>query len=129
MILRYLLAWVPMVLIGIANGILREMTYGKHFSELRSHQISTVIGILLFGFYIGTLAYFWNFQSSQQAFLVGGIWLFLTIAFEFIFGHFIARHSWSRLLSDYNLLAGRVWSLVLIWIAVAPFLFYRFLPH
>lgn len=129
MILRYILAWIPMVFVGIANGVLRETTYGKHVSELHAHQISTFTGILFFSLYIGTLTYFWPFQSSQQALLIGGIWLLLTIAFEFIFGHFIAGHSWSRLLSDYNLLAGRVWILVLIWIAIAPFLFNRMLAQ
>jgi hypothetical protein len=31
------------------------------------------------------------------------------------------------LLADYNLLAGRLWPLVLVWVAIAPALFYRFL--
>ena len=42
----------------------------------------------------------------------------MTVAFEFGFGHFVAGHSWQRLLGDYNLLEGRVWLLFLLWILV-----------
>ncbi len=58
MISRYIVLWLPMVLIGISNGILRESTYGKYLDELRAHQISTLTGILFFSLYIGTLVYF-----------------------------------------------------------------------
>lgn len=125
MILRYVLAWIPMIFIGIVNGTLRETTYGKHLNELQAHRVSTIIGISLFGSYIWALTHLWRLESSTQAIVIGAIWLGLTIAFEFIFGHYIAGHSWSRLFDDYNLFAGRVWILVLLWIAIAPWLFYR----
>jgi hypothetical protein len=128
MILRYVLAWIPMMLIGIINGVVREATYGKVLSELRAHQVSTLTGVLLLGLYIWVITRLWSPQSSQQAVLIGILWLSLTVIFEFCFGHYIAGHSWSHLLKDYNLLVGRVWLLVLIWITVAPLLFYRFLP-
>jgi hypothetical protein len=125
MIIRYTMAWIPMILIGISNGILRESTYGKYLDELRAHQISTLTGILLFSLYIGTLVHFWGLESASQAITIGLIWLILTVAFEFLFGHFIAGYSWSRLLQDYNILAGRVWILVLFAITFTPFLFYK----
>lgn len=127
MILRYLLAWIPMMLIGIINGVIREATYGKMLSELRAHQISTFTGALLLGLYIWMIIRFWSPASLQQAVLIGVLWLSLTIIFEFFFGHYIAGHSWSHLLKDYNLLAGRVWLLILAWITIAPLVFYRFL--
>jgi hypothetical protein len=125
MILRYVLAWIPMISIGIVNGTLREATYGKHLNELQAHQVSTIIGIALFGSYVWGLTHLWRLESTTQAIVIGVIWFGLTIAFEFIFGHYVAGHSWSRLFQDYNLFAGRVWLLVLLWIAIAPWLFYR----
>ncbi|MCL6436704.1 MAG: hypothetical protein K6T90_21335 [Leptolyngbyaceae cyanobacterium HOT.MB2.61] len=127
MILRYVLAWIPMIFIGIINGVLRETTYGKYFSESRAHQLSTVIGILLFSLYIGLLSYFWGFESLRQALIVGVIWFGLTVAFEFIFGHYVAGQPWSKLLGDYNIFAGRLWILMLIWLIIAPILFHRLL--
>lgn len=127
MILRYVLAWIPMMAIGIINGTLRVVTYGKVLSELRAHQVSTITGVFLLGLYIWLIASFWTPNSLQQALLIGILWLSLTITFEFLFGHYIAGHSWSQLLRDYSLFAGRIWLLVLLWITIAPLLFYRFL--
>jgi hypothetical protein len=125
MVLEYTLAWIPMVLIGIANGAIRQFGYGRLLGELLSHQISSVTGIIFFGLYVWTLSLRWPLQSSSQAIAIGLIWLGLTVAFEFLFGHYVAKHSWSRLLSDYNILKGRLWSLVLIAITIAPYVVYR----
>lgn len=124
MILRYTLAWIPMVFIAILNGAARDLGYGKHLSELRSHQISTITALLLFGIYIFALTRLWRIDQNQ-AIAVGLIWFVLTLSFEFLFGHYMAKHPWRRLLHDYNLLAGRVWVLIPIWIMVAPYLFCR----
>ena len=122
---KYVLAWFPMVAIAIANGVVREAWYGNYLSELAAHQISTLIAVIQFGFYIWFVVSFWRPTSKVQAIAVGLLWLAMTIAFEFAFGHYVAGHSWERLLHDYNLLAGRIWLLVLVWVAVAPYLFFR----
>lgn len=129
MFLRYVLAWIPMMAIGIINGTLRVVTYGKVLNELRAHQVSTITGVFLLGIYIWLILSFWTPTSLSQALLIGILWLGLTVTFEFLFGHYIAGHSWSQLLRDYNLFAGRIWLLVLIWITIAPPLFYRFLTR
>jgi hypothetical protein len=122
--LRYILAWFPMIFIAIINASIREFTYAKYLSELRAHQVSTVTGILLFGLYIWLLTNFWHIESTTQALTIGLVWLGLTVAFEFLFGHYVARQPWSKLLADYNLFAGRIWIFVLIWTAIAPFVFF-----
>ena len=123
--LKYILAWLPMILIAIANGLLRENVLTKFLSELRAHQASTATMILFFGIYIWGVTKLWKPESAKQALLIGLIWLVMTVIFEFGFGHFIMGHPWSRLFHDYNLMAGRVWILVLIWVTAAPSLFYR----
>jgi hypothetical protein len=121
---KYLLGWLPMVLIAIANGAIREAWYGKHLGELRAHQLSTFSGLLLFAIYIWALVRLWPPGSAAQAVAVGLMWLALTVAFEFLFGHYGAGLAWVRLLHDYNICAGRVWVVVPLWIAVAPYLCY-----
>jgi len=120
----YVLAWVPMVAIAMVNGALREATYGKRMTELRAHQLSTLSGIVLFTVYIWGVTTVWPLQTSGQAVAVGVTWLVLTLAFELLFGRYVAGHSWSRLLQDYNILAGRVWVFIPTWVAVAPYVFY-----
>ena len=122
---RYVLAWLPMVLIAVANGALREGWYAKRLGELQAHQVSTAIGVVLFAVYIRAVIRVWKPASMRQALAVGLVWLALTVAFEFLFGHYVAGHPWSRLLHDYDLSAGRVWPVVLVWVTIAPAVFYR----
>jgi hypothetical protein len=122
---KYILAWVPMVLIAIANAVLRENVFAKRLSELQAHQVSTATGVLLFSIYIWVITRIWRPESPGRAFIIGLTWLGLTVAFEFLFGHFVMRHPWSRLFHDYNVFIGRLWVIVLIWVALAPYAFYR----
>jgi len=122
---KYVLAWIPMVLIAIANGVMREAWYTKRLGELRAHQLSCATGILLFAIYVWAIVCFFPPRSSGQALAIGLMWLVLTVAFEFIFGHFARGIFWNELLADYNILAGRLWVLVLLWVTIAPYIFYR----
>lgn len=122
---RYLIAWVVMVFIAVANGALRQLTFGKHMSEQHAHQLSSAIDIVLLGVFIWAVIRAWTPSSASQAIVIGFTWLVLTVAFEFVFGHFLGGQPWSKLLHDYNLLQGRVWVVVLVWVAVAPYVFYR----
>ena len=126
MVIRYLLCWFLLAVIAIINGILRENTYGKTVSELAAHQISTITGILFTGLIVWWLTLLWPIESSGQAWIIGGSWLIATVIFEFGFGHFVARHTWSKLLADFNIFNGRLWLLFLVWITVMPYVFYRY---
>ena len=125
MIKRYSIAWLGLVLIGILNGAIRTFVYGPIMSELTAHQISSVTGIILIGLATWLLSLKWKIQSERQAIAVGSIWFVLTIIFEFIFGHYVMGHPWSRLLYDYNILEGRIWSLVLFFTTIAPYVIYK----
>lgn len=122
---KYVLAWLPLLIIAVLNGALRQGVYGRFMSELHAHQLSTLLGVILFGFYIRLLMDYWRPDSARQALQIGMLWLGLTVAFEFVFMHYVAGHSWRSLLHDYNIFAGRVWVVVLLWITFAPYLFYR----
>ncbi len=123
--LRPLLAWFVMLLIAMVNGSLRDFTYGLHMSELMAHQLSTVIGILLFALVIHQYVRRWPPASTRTAWSIGLFWMALTMAFEFLFFHYVAGHSWQKLLANYDLTAGRLWPLILLWVACAPYLFFR----
>jgi len=122
---KYLVSWIPGVPIAIINGLIRTSLYMQFLTELHAHQLSAVSFIVLFGIYVWFVLKWLKLSSAQEAFQLGLTWLVLTVGFEFLFGHFVMGHPWARLFHDYNLLAGRVWVLVLIWIATAPSVFYR----
>lgn len=124
-VLIYAGGWLGMVVLAILNGLIRERIYAPRMNELSAHQVSTLCGLVVFGVYIWILTGLCPIGSAEQALFIGGMWLAMTIAFEFVFGHFVMGHPWARLLHDYNLLEGRIWLLVLVWTAAAPYLFYR----
>jgi hypothetical protein len=66
----------------------------------------------------------WPPDSTLQALQVGLLWLALTMAFEFCMGLVLARRSLQEVLGDYDVTKGRVWVLLLLWITLAPVLFY-----
>ena len=122
---KYLIAWFVMLLVSVVNGALRQFTFGKYVDETSAHQISTVIGIFLLGIVIWAYVRRYPPSSGLQALWIGLLWMGLTVAFEFLFFHYVDGRSWSELLANYNLFEGRVWVAVLAWVAIAPYVFFR----
>ncbi|NOR16009.1 MAG: hypothetical protein GQ544_09905 [Candidatus Aminicenantes bacterium] len=125
MLVKYTLAWIGLVFLAIFNAGVREILYQPLLGDHTAHQLSTLTVLILFGLFVWILSSKWRIVSAKQAVLIGLIWLCLTITFEFLFGHFVMKNPWSTLLYDYNLLAGRLWILVLIFTTVAPYLCYK----
>ena len=120
MIVIYALFWLGMPIAAILNAVIREKVYKDSLGELASHQLSTVTLIILIGIYTWLVILGWKLESAGEALVVGGIWLVLTIAFEFGFGRLVMKHPWERLFHDYNIFKGRIWILILIWTSLAP---------
>lgn len=125
MILKYVLAWFLLLVAAVTNGIIRQSFFLDKMEELHAHQLSTFTGILLFALIIWGLSRIWPLESATQAWTIGFIWLGMTLAFEFLFFHYVGGKPWDVLLHDYNILEGRVWPLILVWVTVAPYIFYR----
>lgn len=121
LIWRSFLFWFMFIPIAIINGSVRNFFYQPIVGDLAAHQISSVT----FSFLFLLFTYFFIKTSKvkikkSESLQIGIFWLFLTIIFEFGFGHFIAGNSWQKLLFDYNIFQGRVWFLVLMIITFSP---------
>jgi len=123
-LLKCFLAWFPMLLLAVINGAARDLLYKKYLGDLLAHQVSTLILIILIGIYVWYAIKNIQPVSGRQAFLVGVLWLVLTLSFEFGFGR-LQGHSWERLLSEYDLTHKRVWIFIPVWIITAPYVFYK----
>ena len=120
-ILLILGSWFLMMILALFNALLRTQLYGPYISELHAHQLSTIIFILMVIGVTYLLVKYGDLNlDSSHALLIGVIWVVSTILFEFIAGHFIFGNSWDHLIADYNILNGRIWSLVLFTILFAP---------
>lgn len=120
MIRRAILVWFALVPIAVANGAVREALIVPRAGEAAGGAISTASLALLILLLSGVTIGWVRPRSSRDAWTVGALWLALTLAFEFLAGHYLFGTPWSRLLEAYNLVRGRTWVLVLVTTAVAP---------
>lgn len=117
---RALAVWLLLLVGAILNGALRQAWLVPSYGERIAHAISSVLlAGLIFGLGWATASW-WRPPSLAGAWLVGGVWLGLTLAFEFLAGHFVFGAPWPKLLADYNLAQGRIWLLVLLSTAGTP---------
>lgn len=120
----YFLCWIPMIVVAVANGTLRQFVFLKYMSELKAHQLSTITLVILLGFYISFVIKKFPPVSAMQSIFIGIGWLLLTLAFEFGFGLYRGK-SMAELLADYNILKGRLWILIPVWTTIAPYIMYK----
>jgi hypothetical protein len=116
----WLVAWLGGAGIGVANGVLREATLARALGEENANRVSALTAITVFALYFDLLQRRWPLGNRREALQVGGVWLALTVSFEFGFGRMIARKSWTELSADYDLRRGRLWPSVLVSLAVGP---------
>lgn len=120
MLVRTVFSWCVLLAVAIGNGFIRESFITPRTGRAAAHALSTVLLSLLIVI-VGWLATGWiEPRTLQDAWLVGVIWLLLTLAFEFLAGHFVFGRTWAELLSEYNLLAGKIWVMVLIVTLMTP---------
>ena len=117
--MKYLMYWLPMILLAVANGTLRQFILLDRFGELKAHQLSTLLLIVLCSIYVWAIFSQLSIQSTRQAFIVGIVWVALTIIFEFGMGT-LANRPMENLLRDYQILSGRVWLVFLAWLLFLP---------
>ena len=118
--LRAIEVWLLILAIAFANGAFRELVLIPRLGDYPGHVISTTA---LTTFVI--LAAWWTVgwigvTRAEQAIAIGIAWVVCTLAFEFGAGHYIFGNPFEKLLADYDLLAGRIWLLVLAATFFAP---------
>src|SRR4029450_12692791 len=77
----WLVAWLGLPVLGIANGALRDATYKRTTGELAAHQLSTGTLLALMAAYVWVLEGRWPIRTSREAFAIGGSWAVLTSLF------------------------------------------------
>ena len=107
------------------NGALRNSVLAPRLGELGGHITSTLL-LCVSLLVVTWLTIMWmQPANSRDAVLIGVQWVLMTVAFEFVAGHYVFGSAWITLLADYNLFAGRVWVFVLVTTAFAPLLVAR----
>ena len=114
-----LCGWIFLAILGIANGILRETLLRRWFGA-RSLPLSglTLCSAIVIAILVMNPA---QGLASGQALGVGLIWVAMTIIFECVFGRKQGK-TWMEICRAYTLHDGNLWSVVLLVIAVTPWI-------
>ncbi len=120
MTLRALAVWLLLLFLAVLNGGVRDTWLSPRLGETVGRAVSTLSlsGLILFATWM-TIGWI-RPTTVGDALGVGALWLALTLAFEFIGGHYGFGKSWSELLADYDLRRGRIWLVVLLVTLLAP---------
>lgn len=116
---RWLAAWLGAAALGVANGALREGSYGRRLEQRTAQQLSGVTLSAALALYFWRLNRRWPIPTGADAARIGAAWVALTVAFEFGLGR-AQGQTWSEMLAAYDLAEGQSWPLVLAWIGVGP---------
>jgi hypothetical protein len=116
MVVRTVLVWFILLVIAVLNGGFREAVLAPQMGRGVAQAVSTVmLSVLILA--VGWISVPWiGPQTIQDAWTIGIIWVVLTLAFEFLGGHFLFGKPWQEL----NLFAGRIWVMVLIVTLMTP---------
>lgn len=110
---------------AVLNGTFRVALLNPRLGERTGHIVSSLMLSVLVLLLAWMLVPWIGARSAGPALELGGLWLLLTLGFEFGFGHFVAHKAWGELLADYNIAAGRIWTLVLLVTFLAPLIVAR----
>ncbi len=118
--LRSIAIWLIFITIESLNGTIRTLWLVPILGDLRAHQLSFIAGSLLI-LTIATIFVRWlNIANVSQSIGVGVLWMLLTVGFEVGLGRFGFGYSWAQIAADYNLFQGRLMSLGLVLLVLAP---------
>lgn len=125
MIGRALAVWAILAILATLNGITRESLLKRKLNNGQAHVASTLILVSVISA-VTWLSLPWiGPPNAFDAWQIGAGWMGLTLAFEFLAGHYLFGNPWEKILADYNLLKGRVWPLVPLTMLLAPPFFRR----
>lgn len=117
---RTLTVWLLIIVAETIHGVLRGLFLVPVVGDLRARQIGVVIGsLIILAIVIASIRWI-GAKTRRELLAVGALWLALTLAFEFLFGRYVAGASWQRLLSDYDPTRGGFLALGMVVLALSP---------
>jgi hypothetical protein len=121
---RAVMVWMAFMLFETLHGVAREIFIAPQIGALEARQLGVPVGCAIL-FAVAWFAARWlGVTTRAQQLVVGGLWVVLTLAFEFMVGR-AAGTSWTQLLADYNPVRGGLMVLGLAFMFVTPMLVAR----
>lgn len=125
MLIKAIGIWFLFIPAAILNGALRDKALGPWLGKSIALPLSGTF-LSLFIFLITWLTIpFLRGPGVRRYWMIGGLWLLLTVLFECLFGRYGMGKPWAKIGEAYyyhSVLKGNLWLLVLLTTAVSPYL-------
>jgi hypothetical protein len=120
---RAVLGWLAILGLAMLNGAFRQIVLIPRIGDRAAIASPLLLSALIV---VATLVLLpWIGPSTaRDAWSVGIVWLGLTLAFEFLAGHYLFGDPWAKLFAEYNVTRGRLWVVVPITSLLAPVVTY-----
>ncbi len=121
LVLKTVGVWLLFMVLAILNGMLRVKVLSPLLGRTPALMLSGILlaAVIFLATYL--LVPKFKVSHSKQYWMIGALWVLFTLAFEFLFGHYVIGESWRSLLSAYNVATGNLWLLVVFSILFSPY--------
>lgn len=122
LLLKTVATWFVILIVAITNAAIREKLLAPAFGV----GIALPVSGLLLTVFIFLIAYasvpLFEAKENKMYMAIGAVWFSLTLAFEFVFGHFVAGKPWHEILRVFDVSKGDLFVVALCATLVAPWL-------
>lgn len=122
---RAFAVWLLVMAAEFVHGTLRWIFLRPRVGDFRSGQIGVFTGSLLFLLVVYFCEPWMKLRSAADCLRVGALWLGMTLAFEWSFGHYAMGRPWESIAAEYNLLQGGLMPIGLAIFAMSPWIAWR----
>jgi len=121
MIKKSILIWLSIIPLAVLNGGLRDFFLTPRLGESYAQPVSGIILCLLI--FIVSFIFIPRTGKGEQKMYwkIGFLWVALTLVFETILGLAVGN-SLGELLKSYDIRTGNIWSVVVLFTGIAPWL-------
>ena len=117
---RALMAWLVLIVAESVHGSVRELWLKPYVGDLWARQIGVFTGMLIIlGAAYGCIRWI-RAETPRALWLVGLLWVALTLSFEFGLGLLVLGYSWERMLEDYDVTRGGLLALGMVVLLLSP---------
>jgi hypothetical protein len=116
---RALVAWFLIIVAETIHGVLRQLLLVPVVGDLRARQLGVLIGSLIIFAIAWALARWIDARSLRAQLAVGGVWVLLTVCFEYTLGRLLGLTT-ERILADYDVARGGFMLFGLAFMLLAP---------
>lgn len=120
--LRAIALWFLLMMAETLHGLWRAKVLALWIGDAAARDVSVFTGSLIILLITWACIGWIPARSARTLLLVGLTWVVLTMAYELALGRLVFHQTWAEILSDFDLLHGRLLPIGLLFLMFSPLL-------